>query len=71
MLTFSMSRLGLVQESKTPSAVDVRKRSDDLEEEDRLAVLENIKAVVPDHDARIQGAEVRGRSKELINMREQ
>ena len=47
----------MVQEHKTPLVPELCTSSP--KDEDRMAVLENIKAMVPDHNARVSSAQVR------------
>lgn len=60
MILFKIFRLSTVQE-KRPVTQPLLATNQQPAQEDKRAVLENIQSIVPNHDARLQGVEVRQR----------
>lgn len=57
-MVFNPTRLASVQEHRPPQPVSLSARARIPTMEDKKAVLENIQAMIPDHEARVQGIQV-------------
>ncbi|KAL8566084.1 hypothetical protein ACOMHN_045258 [Nucella lapillus] len=71
---YTLKRLATVQDSRPPHVPALALESKEAGEEEKMAILESIRAMVPDHDTRVQNLEVadasRERKKKIVTQQE-